>query len=172
MQKMLRLVLFICTFFILSCGYKPVSKITNNVLGEKIYASVYISLTDPLNTVILQDALKDAIISRFNASLSSKDEANTIINASILSVEFVPLIYDRNGYVTSYKTKVIVRINTTFQNKSKDQYNASGEYDFPIQANSVISDANRYLAIKQASLDALDEYIAYIAIKGMKWQAQ
>jgi hypothetical protein len=43
----------------------------------------------------------------------------------------------------------------------------SGEYDFTIEPNSVISDTRRFEAIKNASYEALDEYIAALAIRGL-----
>jgi len=50
----------------------------------------------------------------------------------------------------------------------KETFSTSGEYDFPVEANSVISDTNRFEAIKYASLDALNEFVSKISVKGMQ----
>lgn len=155
-----------------SCGYKPVSKMSRNVLGERVYADVKISIKDPENSVLLKDALLEAVVSRFGSTLVKKSYAHTLINVVMKSIKFKPIIYDKNGYVTSYKAKVVLKIDTIFNNDKKQTYLANGEYDFTIEANSIISDSKRFEAIENSSLDALDEYIAYISIKGNLWQVQ
>ena len=55
-----------------ACGYKPSSKFSRAVLGEKISTSVIISSQDPENTVIIKDAVDSAIIEVFHASLTQK----------------------------------------------------------------------------------------------------
>lgn len=169
---MKHLALVLILVFLTSCGYKPVSKVSQNILGKRVYADVKISIKDPENTVLLKDALLEAVVSRFGSSLVEKSYAQTLINVAIQSVTFKPIIYDKNGYVTSYKTRVILKIDTIFNDDKKQTYFANGEYDFPIEANSIISDTKRFEAIKNSSLDALDEYIAYISIKGNLWRAQ
>ncbi len=165
---MKKIALVFVLFVVFGCGYKPVSKVAKNVLGEKIYAYVSINIQDPKNSVIIQDAVKDAIVSRFGYKLVSKKEATSSLYVSIKSVEFVPMIYDENGYVISYKTKVVLHIDSTFKDKQTKSYDTYGEYNFPIQSNSVISDTKRFEAIKYSSLSALDEYIAFIGIKGVE----
>ncbi len=157
--------LFLSVFFI-SCGYKPLSHMGKSVLGDKIYAHVEINIKDPRNTVLLQDAVNEAVVSRLGSSLVSKNIAQTKLHVKIKSVKFRPIIYDENGYVISYKTKVVLEILTTYENGKKYVYEAQGEYDFPIEANSVISDTRRFLAIKNSSVQALDEYIVNISMRG------
>lgn len=156
-------------FFLTSCGYKPTLKMSQYILGEKVYAQVKISITDQQNSVLLQDAVNEAVVNRLGASLVEKQSAQTIINIKLQSVTFRPIIYDRNGYIISYKAKVVLDITTIFNNDTKRFYKAFGDYDFPIEANSVISDTNRFDAIKNSSIEALDEYIANISIQGYKY---
>ncbi len=161
---------FFISLFILvwlsGCGYKPLSSISKNILGNKIYAHVKISTQDPRNTVLLQDAVNEAIVSRLGDSLVSKNLAQTTLDIKIKSVDFRPIIYDKNGYVISYKTKVVLDIVTTYENGKNYFYKAQGEYDFPIEANSVISDTKRFQAIKNSSSQALDEYIVNTSMQG------
>lgn len=163
----IRIFTFFMFAFLVGCGYKPVSKMSQNVLGDGIYAHVIMSVKDPRNTVVLQDAVKEAVIERFGNSLVPKEAAQTILNLSIKSVKFKPIIYDKNGYVTAYKTKVVLLIDTIFEDDTKQSYLARGEYDFEIEANSVISDTRRYEAIKNSAQKALDEYVVFIAMRGI-----
>ncbi|WP_331774209.1 LPS assembly lipoprotein LptE [Sulfurospirillum sp. 1612] len=153
--------------FLLGCGYKPSSYYTQKVLGEKIYVDVSISRKDPKNSVIIKDALNEAVVGRFGGKLVSKDKASSYLYISIASVSFVPTVYDSDGYVIEYKTKVV--LNTTYETKlnKKESFTTTGEYDFPIEANSVISDTKRFDAIRYASLDAVNEIISKISIVGM-----
>lgn len=154
-------------FFLVSCGYKPVSVASKAAIGKKVYVDISISANDPQNSVLIKDAVLEAVVSRFGKYLSGKKEADTLIKAKIKSVGFEPLLYDRNGYVISYRTKVILQMDTNFKTFNSKRYNANGKYDFLIQPNSIVSDKKRFEAIKNSSLDALDEYIAFMSIKGI-----
>lgn len=52
--------------------------------------------------------------------------------------------------------------------KKVEKLTVSGEYDFSIESNSVISDSNRFEAIREAAADSLDEFVSKIAIKGLR----
>ena len=154
--------------FIGGCGYKPSVQYTKDVLGERIHVEVAISRKDPKNSVIIKDAVNEAVITRFGGKLSTKELADSQLYAKIGSTTFSPILYDKDGYVVSYKASVSLSIRYVTKNGKKESFSTTGEYDFPIQANSVISDTNRFEAIKFASLDALNEVISKIAMNGMK----
>ncbi|MDX1808856.1 MAG: LPS assembly lipoprotein LptE [Sulfurospirillaceae bacterium] len=153
-------------FLFLGCGYKPSSYYTKKVLGDNIHVNVTISRKDPKNSVLVKDAINEAVVGRFGGRLSSKEKADSNLLIGIESVTFTPTVYDKNGYVIAYKTSVV--LNTTYETKThgKKSFSATGEYDFPIEANSVISDTKRFDAIKFASLDAVNEIISKISIIG------
>ena len=45
------------------CGYKPVSKITNDIMGEHVYVNVLISKEEPKNSVWIKDSVfKDMLL--------------------------------------------------------------------------------------------------------------
>lgn len=158
----------ICILLLLSgCGYKPTSVISKNIIAEKVYVNVAMSMRDPKNSAALKDAINEAVVSRFKGRLVSKENAQTLLYIKIKSFKFKPIIYSQDGYVTSYKTLVTLAIDTISKDKKPQKFTSAGEYDFSIEANSVISDTKRYIAIKNASLDALDEYIASIGIQGL-----
>ena len=175
---MKKIIVFLLVFlFISACGYRPSAKYAREVLGKQLHVEVAISRKDPKNTVLIKDAVNEAVITRFGAKLTTRELADTNLDISMGSISFTPILYDTNGYVISYKTRVSLSIKYTTKSGETNNFATSGEFDFPITANSVISDANRFDAIKSASLDALDEFTSKISILGMKkkekkWQVQ
>ncbi|MCD8213517.1 MAG: LPS assembly lipoprotein LptE [Campylobacter sp.] len=166
----------IIALFIVGCGYKPISKITQNIIGDTVYVDVVISKTEPKNSVWIKDAVKEGIVARLNRQLSDDKNANTSIMVSIRSLNYEATIYDEYGYITSYRAILTLNYKTKFKDGSVVDIPASGEYDFSVArrqksaryADSIISDTEKYEAIKEASKEAFDEYIANLAIKGYK----
>jgi hypothetical protein len=158
----------IISLFLVGCGYKPTSYYAKEVLGDKIYSQVTVSRVDPKNSVIVKDAINEAILTRFLGKLTTKENADSTMNVTFGSVSFSALVYDDDGYVTSYKAKVTLSIK--FKNKSGETINLSpsGEYDFSIDNSGVISDTKRFEAIKYASLDAINEFVSLVSVKGMQ----
>ena len=151
------------------CGYKPSLYYTKKILGDKIYAQVYIDIKDPENSVLIKDAINEAIVSKFKSKIvDKKDIANTLLYVKFKSKSFIPIAYDKDGYVVAYKTKVVLNIAYVDKTGKKDSFDVSGTYDFPIEANSVISDTKRFEAIKFASYKAISEFISKISVKGTK----
>lgn len=152
---------------LIGCGYKPVTYYAKSALGTKIYAEVTISRQDPQNSVFVKDSVNEAIVSRFGGKLVPKEEAESLLHVSIASIAFVPTIYDQYGYVIGYKA--YVTLNSTYQKGTEKvkKIQTTGEYDFAIEFNSVVSDTKRLEAIRYAANDALDEFISKIAIKGL-----
>jgi len=152
---------------VIGCGYKPTTYYAKQALGERIYAEVTISRQDPQNTVLIKDSVNEAIVSRFGGKIVSKEAAETQLHVAIGSIGFSPTVYDSNGYVIAYKTTVILSIKYQKGSEKPQAFQTSGEYDFSIEANSLISDTKRFEAIRYAASDALDEFISKIAIKGL-----
>ncbi|WP_169784031.1 LPS assembly lipoprotein LptE [Campylobacter curvus] len=161
---------------IAGCGYKPVSKITQDIIGESVYVDVIISKTEPKNSVWIKDAVKEGMVARLNRALSDDKNADTSIIVSIKSINYEATVYNKNGYITSYKISLNLNYKTKFKDGRVVDIPASGEYDFSVSptqkstryADSVISDTDKYEAIKEASKEAFDEYIANLAVKGYK----
>ena len=154
--------------FISGCGYKPSSYYAKQALGTKLYAEVTISRQDPRNSVLIKDAVNEAIVSRFGGKLVEKEQADSVLHVKIQSISFSPTVYDTYGYVIAYKTTVVLAMDYENENKKVEKLTATGEYDFSITANSVISDNSRFDAIRLAASDALDEFVSKIAIKGLR----
>ena len=159
---------FLLAMVLSGCGYKPSSYYARQALGDKLYAEVTISRQDPRNSVLIKDAVNEAIVSRFGGKLVTKQQADSVLYVRIQTLSFTPTVYDTYGYVIAYKTTVVLAMEYEDANKKIEKLTATGEYDFSIEANSVISDTNRFEAIRYASSDALDEFVSKIAIKGLR----
>lgn len=167
--------IFICIFLV-GCGYKPISKIADEVMDESVYVDVLIDKSEPKNSVWIKDSVKEGIVERLNRNLSSDKNANTKIFVRIKSMNFQALLYDEDGYVALYKAVLNLEFRTNFKDGSSHLAVTSGEHDFSISkkikdiryADSVISEADKHNAIKIASQEAFDEYVAVLAMKGFK----
>lgn len=170
MQKNIKKIVYLALMLVMvGCGYKPSVKYVKKVLGNKIYAEVTISRRDPKNAVYIQDAINEAIVTRFGGRIASKESADTHIKAFMKDLSFASIAYNENGYVTSQKAKL-----TLYITYSKNEFGAkkrsmtvTGEYDFEKDPHSTLSESKRLEAIKQASIEALDEFIAKVAIDGL-----
>ncbi len=147
------------------CGYQPSSHLAKNVVGDSVSTEVIVRMEDPQNTVIIKDAVDSAVITKFRTGLASKSEAVTHLKIAINSVTFSPLRYDTNGYVITYRARVMLSINRTRDNKSMN-YRTKGTYDFDIEPNAIISDQVRFEAIRQGAQKALDAFVAQVAAQG------
>ena len=116
------------------------------------------------------------MVARLNKNLSSKESADTSIIISVKDLNYEAIIYDEFGYITSYKAFLRLNYKTRFKDGSVVDIPATGEYDFSVArrqksvryADSVISDTQKYEAIKEASKEAFNEYIANLAVKGYR----
>ena len=108
--------------------------------------------------------------------MSEDKNANTSILVSIKSISLQPLLYDDYGYTSSYKIVLVLEFDTKFNNKGSQKIITSGDYDFAVSqkvknaryTDSILSDTQRFNAIKEASKEAFDEYVAIIAMRGYK----
>ena len=165
-MKNIILVLLVSLVFT-SCGYTPSSKFSRVVLGEKISTSVIISKEDPENTVIIKDAVDTAIIETLQASLTSRNDSDSHLIFSISPPSYAAIQYDSNGYVIAYRMKIILNITHHKNNKEK-RYKANGTHDFSITPNAVVTDQERFDAIKSSAAKAIDSFIAKLSAEGTR----
>jgi len=169
MKKFILILLF--AIFLAGCGYKPAAHQARKALKDRIYIDAKMNLKDLENSVIVKDALNDAIISRFGSSVSSEDMADTVISVALKDVTFKPLLVDSMGYSTVYRAIVELDFEVkrkTDENSKIDRFSTSGNYDFNSESLSVISDKNRFEAIKEAARNAIESFISKMAIKGYR----
>ena len=160
-------VLVFVLFGILACGYKPSAKFSREVVGDRISTDVVISAQDPENTVIIKDAVDAAIVKIFHASLTSRASSQTHLQLSISDPSYSPIQYNSDGYVIAYRTTVILTI-VRYHNGLSKSYTAKGTYDFSIQPNAIISDQERFEAIKFSSEKAIKSFLAQVSAEGAR----
>lgn len=158
--------LFFIVFFLTACGYVPSSKIADNIFDEKVYVNVELNAKDPKNSIFVVDTLKEVIISKLGRKLALKHEADDLINVKMDNLDFIPLIYDKNGFVISYEARLNLEFNVVFKDGTSRNFRTSGSYNFNISPNSIISDTARYNAIREASNEAFDEFLSIISVRG------
>ncbi|TLD85244.1 hypothetical protein LS70_001475 [Helicobacter sp. MIT 11-5569] len=167
MQKIF--IAFVCAmvFSFGGCGYKPLAYNTQKTLGDKIYIEVKIDPRDPQNSVILKDELSKSIFERLHANIVDKNDAISIIEVQLRSVNFNSLAENRTGFATFYRCEVIVEfkyINNL--NQKMRIFNKRGYYNFSVNENSIITDSIRLEAINRSVLQALDGFISQVGIDG------
>ena len=150
-----------------ACGYKPSSKYTRSVIGSKINTQVTISAIDPQNTVLIKDAVDSAIVEVFHASLTDKVHADTTLSFSLTPPRYTAIQYDTNGYVIAYRATIILKILRESKNIKKN-YTAKGTYDFSVVANAVITDQERFDAIKFSAIKAISSFVAQVSAEGSR----
>ncbi len=151
--------------FFVACGYKPSSHYAKQLIGEKVYVYADVSLADPENAVLTKDALNLALQTRFKSKVVSEKEADSSIKMTYKNVRFIPLQYDKVGYVVYYQ----VNMTLNFLFKKGDiviDRDITGRYEFPISSSAIISSDLNFQAIEQSSRKALDQFIAFLAAKG------
>jgi len=166
-QILKSLLLIIILIELSGCGYKPSAKFSREVLGEKISTSVIISAQDPENTVIIKDAVDEAIIDVFHASLSDKKYADTHLRIEISDPTYSPLQYNDNGFIISYRATINLMIRRESKNLTKN-YSSIGYYDFSVLPNAVLTDQERFDAIKFSSIKAISSFVAQVSAEGSR----
>lgn len=145
----------------------PASKQARKVVGEKLFVEVDVSLEDPENAVLIKDAARKAVVTRFHSSLVPQALARTTLWLNLSGISFSPLQYDENGYIIVYRANVIIKVTRRSSGKKKS-YTSRGSFDFTIEPNAVITDTQRFDAISKASLKALDSFVAQVGAEGTK----
>jgi len=166
LKKGLFFVVLIISFLLSGCGYKPSSKFARDVVGDKISTSITISAKDPENSVIIKDAIDSAIISVFHASLVSRAKADTHLAFSTSNPSYSPIEYDSNGFVVAYRMSITLNITSSKDGVSKS-YSSKGTYDFSVSANSVVTEQERFDAIKFSAQKAIYAFISKISTEGI-----
>jgi outer membrane lipopolysaccharide assembly protein LptE/RlpB len=165
MRISLKLVLLATLVLLTACGYRPSAQFAKKVIGEKVYTNVDVSLSDPENAVLTKDALNRALQTRLKTIVTRKEDAEAMIAVVYENIRFVPLQYDKNGYVVFYQVNMTLRF-TFEKGKHQESRKIIGRYEFPILPTAIIANDLRIKAIEKSSSKALDQFIAYIAAKG------
>ncbi len=150
-----------------SCGYRPSAKYARSVLGEKVSTNVVISKEDPENSVLTKDAIDEALIEVFHMSLVDKAHSDSHLLIELSQPSYTPIQYDANGFVIAYRMRVTLHI-TRFHNGEKKKYTQKGYYDFVVVPNAIITDQQRFEAIRNAAKKAIVSFVAHISSEGAR----
>lgn len=133
-----------------------------------------IAVNSAKNSVIIKDAVNEAIISRFEGKLVSKrSEADTVMDVSLSSVSTSPIQYDTDsssdtyGYANLYRTTVEIKVKYSNKNSS-GSFSVSDSYEFAVDGSAVVSETKSFQAIKSAASKAFDKVISSIAVRSFK----
>ena len=161
----------VLTFLIISlitaCGYRPSAKFSRELLGQNISTSVVISAEDPENTVLIKDAVDSAIVESLKSSLTSRDDSDTHLNISMNNPSYTAIQYDADGFIIAYRMVVTLKITKYEDGKSKT-YSSKGSYDFNVTPNSILTDQDRFDAIKFSASKAINSFIARVSAEGAR----
>lgn len=149
------------------CGYKPSSKHARAVVGEKISTSIIISSQDPENTVVIKDAVDSAVIEIFRASLVEKNYADTHLTFKLLPPMYAPVQFDSNGFIIGYRATITIAVTRETKGEKK-RYRAHGTYDFSVNPNSVLTEQQRFDAIRFSAAKAITSFVAQVSAEGSR----
>ena len=149
------------------CGYKPSAFYAKQVLGETVYVDVVALPSDPENAIIIKDSLMQALMSRFRVAVRDRSHAQSFLSVSIGVLQFTPIEYNENGFVISQRCTTSFIITRTRGGKSAT-YNVMGTFDFNIDPNGIVSETQRFEAIRFSSLKAVDALVTQLAVEGSR----
>ncbi|MDR2639547.1 MAG: LPS assembly lipoprotein LptE [Helicobacteraceae bacterium] len=156
----------LCLCLLFGCGYKSASFYTREALGDKVFADIQVNRDDPQSAPILIDALNRAIVARFGKRLVSRDEADTTIEIIDGSYAVSSLQKDADGFTILYRSSVAMSVVVNSPKLKNRRFRASGDHDFAVEPSSVLSDAAKNEAAREAALKALDMLISNLTMLG------
>jgi hypothetical protein len=155
----------------IGCGYRPTSYYAQHEIKGKIFVKLNINIDNTTNSVLIKDAVNEMILSQFGATITNNEQsADTIINISLKKVSFEALQDDNQGYAKLYRTTVSIDLSYLYANDKnpKKFLNVSGNYDYAVDNDSLITEAKKQESIKIAVNKALEEILSKVAIQTFK----
>jgi len=165
-KKIIQSIFLLVTLSLVSgCGYRPSAHFAKKVLGDRVYTKVDVSLATPENSVLTKDALNKALRTRLKTIVTRREDADSMLSVMYENVKFIPLQYNKNGYVVEYQ--VNLKLKFTFEKDGKVETKRTiGRYEFTILPSAIIAYDLQLKAIEHSSVKALDQFFAYIISKG------
>ncbi len=159
-------------FVLGGCGYKPIATFAQNALGQGIFVRLIVNLPNPRNSVQFKDMLNRIIVQRFQNTLTSEAQADSIITIEITRVIDTSISQNQEGFTTFYRATAYV--DYTYDNKkgAVKTFKDTGYYNYAVSLqNPLTTYKNRLYAIAQALNQTLTQFVAQIAYEGKlnKW---
>lgn len=149
------------------CGYQPSAQYSKKVLNGSVFVEVVVNRIEPENAPYLTDEMRRIVVNRFENRVSTKEEATNKIKAEYNNISFIPLAYDKNGYVTSYKTTIGVDFTLVDRSGKIVQKRITSSTFDRASTDSLQSTALKQASIKRVLEQVADEFIAYIGTIGV-----
>ncbi len=160
--------IILMTMLVISgCGYKPVAQYGRDLLPDPVYVDVKLSGAEPQNGIYLKDEIIRTLKTQFHEKVTAdRSGALSKIIVPTYTIKYSPLTYDLNGYVTRYRvtTSILFQLELPDRNVSKQIVSSE---DVSIQSSSLTSSAARDAAIRVGIRKAMDQFIAWVAEKGI-----
>jgi len=157
---------FTLVLLLAGCGYKPSSHYMKNLFADTIYVKVNVDAAEPENAPFIKDEMNRMVINRLKAKIVPKAQAKSQIIVSYNGSRFVPVALNKDGYIVRYRADVRVHFDMITKH-GKLSRNIHAVHEADIQASSYFSSKLRTEAIRKGLEKALDQFLAFAAVKGM-----
>lgn len=154
-------------FLLSGCGYLPIASYTKSSLEGGSFVDIKIFAQMPESSTSIKDAINNAILSRFQGSLMDKETADNEFEIIVQNISQNPIAYNKDGFVSIYRTNVVLEIN--FKNKKGVSFSTqnSGFYDYSADFTStIVLEQYKIDSITQATGQILDRFISQVAYYG------
>lgn len=170
MNKAVRMRLCACIlliFIVSGCGYQPVSRYADEIFKNGVYVDISIYPAVPEASTGIKDSINNAIIKRFQGQLVDKAQSHARLKIDVVSITNSPIAYNKDGFVSHYRTNIVLGIY--FENNDGVKFNVvnSGYYDYNADFTStIVLDQYYFDSISSAALQALDKFVSQVAYYG------
>jgi hypothetical protein len=135
-------------------------------MGKNIFIDVIVDNVEPQSAIHIKDEMRKVIYSRFHSRVVSQDKADSKILIHS-SVTITPLSFDNNGFVTKYRINLKIKFQVDSKRKGKFSKTIHTTYESDIEERGKNQSTLRTEAIENGLSSAIDEFVAYLAIKGI-----
>jgi hypothetical protein len=158
------LIVFLFIIFIGGCSYSPVTKYSDGIINKRVFVVSDISAMDPENSVIVKDAIYNTLSVKFNSKIVPSKDSQIDFKLKFSSILFSNIQYDSLGFISVKRAKVVLDTTIFMKEINKTiNFKTDGIYDFSV-ADDILTDSDRFIAIKNASAKAIDSMIAKLSI--------
>jgi hypothetical protein len=135
-------------------------------MGKKIFIDVIVDKIEPQSAIYIKDEMRRVIYTRFHSQIVPKDIADSKILISSGST-ITPLSFDNNGFVTKYRINLRIKFSVDSNIIGKFSKTIHTTYESDIEESGKNQSELRAEAIENGLSSAIDEFVAYIATKGI-----
>ncbi len=135
-------------------------------MGKNIFIDIIVDKIEPQSALHIKDEMRKVVYSRFHSKVVSKERADSKIVISS-GATITPLSFDNNGFVTKYRINLSIKFQVDSKTKGKFTKTIHTTYESDIEESGKNQSELRTEAIENGLNSAIDEFVAYIATKGV-----